>query len=106
MSDIEDLRAELQYCQDQFKIAKENMEFCKESLENAQIEFRIGEVKRVLEGMRTIIHLGAMNERDFDNYIVHCLNCLRGNIDGVVIPINKDIEKVEEGKIDEEMPFK
>lgn len=96
---IEDLRLELQYCQDQYKIAKDNMELCKESLENAQIEFRIGEVERVLEGMRTLINLHAMNERDFDNYITHCLNCLYGNIDGVVIPINKDIEKAEEGKL-------
>ena len=48
---IEDLRLELQYCQDQYKIAKDNMELCKESLENAQIEFRIGEVKRVLNSL-------------------------------------------------------
>lgn len=96
---IEDLRLELQYCQDQYKIAKDNMELCKESLENAQIEFRIREVKRVLEGMRTLIHIHAMNERDFDNYITHCLNCLSGNIDGVVITIDKDIEKAEEGKL-------
>lgn len=99
MNEIEDLRLELQYCQDQYKIAKDNMELCKESLENAQIEFRIGEVKRVLEGMRTLINLQAMNARDFDKYITHCLNCLNGNIDGVVISINKDIEKAEEGKL-------
>ena len=40
-----------------------------------------------------------MNERDFDNYITHCLNCLSGNIDGIVIAIDKDIEKAEEGKL-------
>lgn len=96
---IEDLRLELQYCQDQYKIAKDNMELCKESLENAQIEFRIGEVKRVLEGMRYLISLGAVNNSDFDNYIVHCLNCLNGNIDGVVISINKDIEEAKEEKL-------
>lgn len=96
MNKIENLTAELQYCQDQYRIAKDNLELCKESLENAQIKFRIGEVERVLEGMRTLISLGSVNEREFDNYIVHCLNCLHGNIDGVVISIDKDIEKAQE----------
>ena len=96
MSNIEDLIVELRYCQDQYRVAKDNMELCKESLENAQIEFRIGEVERVLEGMRTLISIGVINERNFDNYIVHCLNCLRGNIDGAVISIDKDIEKAQE----------
>lgn len=95
MINIEDLRVELQYCQDQYKTAKDNLKLCKESLENAQIEFRIGEVKRVLEGMRTLIGLGVTNEREFDKYIVHCLNCLNGNIDGVIISIDKDIEKAQ-----------
>ena len=96
MSNIEVLKVELQYCQDQYRVAKDNLELCKESLENAQREFRIGEVERVLEGMRTLISLGVSNERQFDGYIVHCLNCLHGNIDGIVISIDKDIEKAQE----------
>lgn len=95
MNNIEDLRVELQYCQDQYRIAKDNLELCRESLEDAQIKFRIGEVERVLEGMRDLISLGVMNEREFDNYIVHCLNCLHGNIDGTIISIDKDIEKAQ-----------
>lgn len=95
MSSIEDLKAELEYCQEQYKIAKGGLDFCKKSLENAQIEFRIGEVERVLEGIRTLISLGVTNERDFDKYIVHCINCLHGNIDGIVISIDKDIEKAQ-----------
>jgi len=93
MSNIEDLKADLQYCQDQYRIAKANLELNQEYLEKAQIKFRIGEVERVLEGMRTLINIGAINKRDFGDYIVHCLNCLHGNIDGVVISIDKDIEK-------------
>lgn len=96
MSKIEDLKNDLLYCQAQYKNAENNLEFCKESLEYAQRQFRIGEVERVLEGMRTLISLGVSNERQFDGYIVHCLNCLRGNIDGVVISIDKDIEKAQE----------
>ena len=96
MSDIEDLRVELQYCQDQYRVAKDNLELCKESLEDAQIKFRVGEVERVLEGMRTLISLGVVDERKFDCYITHCINCLYGNIDGVVISIDKDIEKAQE----------
>ena len=95
MSNIEDLKVELQYCEEQYRVAKDNLELCKESLENAQIEFRIEEVKRVLDGMRTLISIGAMNEHEFDNYIVHCLNCLNGNIDGVVLSIDKYIEKAQ-----------
>lgn len=103
MSNIEDLRVKLQYREDQYRIAKDNLKFCKESLENAQIEFRIGEVKRVLEGMRTLISLGV-NESKLDSYIVHCLNCLNGNIDGVVISIENDIKKAQEevGRMAEE----
>lgn len=95
MSDIENLKRDLQYSEEQYKIAKNNFEYCKKCLEDARIKFRIGEVKRVLEGMRTLINIGAMNERDFDNYIVHCLSCLYGNIDGVVISIDEDIEKAQ-----------
>lgn len=90
MSNIEDLKRKLQYSEEQYKIAKNNFEYCKKSLEDAQIEFRIGEVERVLEGMHTLISIGAVNERNFDNYIVHCLNCLHGNIDGSVISIEYD----------------
>lgn len=96
MSKIEDLKVELEYCQAQYKNAENNLEFCKESLEYAQREFRIGEVERVLEGMRTLISLGVVNESKFDGYIVHCLNCLHGNIDGIVISIDKDVEKAQE----------
>ena len=93
MSNIEELKGELEYCQEQYKNAKYSLELCKESLENAQIEFRIGEVERVLEGMRILNRMGVTNE--FDGYLVHCLNCLHGNIDGIVISIDKDIEKAQ-----------
>lgn len=96
MSNIEDLKRELRYSEEQYKIAKNNFEYCKKSLEDAQIKFRIGEVERVLEGMHTLISLGVVNERKFDCYITHCLNCLYGNIDGTVISIDKDIEKAQE----------
>lgn len=95
MSNIEDLKAELQYCQEQYRIAKDNLELNKEALKDAQIKFRIGEVERVLEGMRTLINIGAMNERELDNYIVHCLNCLHGNVDGIAISIDEDIEEAQ-----------
>ena len=93
MSKIEDLKAELQYHQKMYGVAKNNLDICKENLEDAQMNFRIGEVERVLEGMRTLNRLGVTEE--FDSYIVHCLNCLNGNIDGVVISIDKDIEKAQ-----------
>jgi hypothetical protein len=96
MSDIEEYKAELEYWKKQYGVAKDNLEQCKESLEAAQIKFRVAEVRRVLEGMRDLISLGAVNEHEFDGYIVHCLNCLHGNIDGTVISIDKDIEKVRE----------
>lgn len=100
MSKIEDLKEELQYCQDQYNIAKNNLEICKKHLEDAKNQFRIEEVERVLEGMRTLISLGAVNEKKFDTYIVHCLNCLHGNIDGVILSIDKDIEKVMKEELD------
>lgn len=101
MSNIEDLKGELQYCEEQYRIEKNNLELCKEALASAQINFRIGEVERVLEGMRTLISLGAVNGYKFDSYIVHCLNCLHGNIDGVVISIDKDIEKAQADSVEE-----
>lgn len=35
------------------------------------------------------------NIEDLKGEFVHCLNCLNGNIDGVVISIDKDIEKAQ-----------
>jgi len=93
MSKIEDLKAELQYNQKMYEVAKNNLDICKENLEDAQMEFRIGEVERVLEGMETLNRLGVTE--NFDRYITHCVNCLHGNIDGVVISIDKDIEKAK-----------
>lgn len=98
MSDIEEFKAELEYWKKQYGVAKNNLEQCKESLEAAQIEFRVAEVKRVLEGMRTLISIGAVDDRELYNYITHCINCLNGNIDGIVISIDKDIEKAREEK--------
>lgn len=75
MSDIEDFKAELEYWKKQYGVAKDNLEQCKESLKDAQIEFRVAEVKRVLEGMRTLISIGTVNDRELYNYITHCINC-------------------------------
>lgn len=94
MSKIEELKKELEYRQDLYRVAKDQLDICKENLEQAQMEFRIGEIERVLEGMATLNRLGVTEE--FDNYIVHCLNCLHGNIDGTVISIDKDVEKARE----------
>jgi hypothetical protein len=96
MSDIEEFKVEVEYWQKQYEVAKDNLEQCKKSLKEAQIEFRVEEVKRVLEGMRTLISLEAVDDRELYNYITHCLNCLYGNIDGIVISIDKDIEKARE----------
>lgn len=94
MSKIEELKKELEYRQDLYRIAKEQLDICEENLENAQMEFRIGEIERVLEGMETLNRLGVTE--GFNNYIVHCLNCLHGNIDGIVISIDEDVEKARE----------
>jgi hypothetical protein len=94
MSKIEDLKKELEYRQDLYRIAKDQFEVCRENLENTQIEFRIAEVERVLEGMETLNKLGVTE--NFDRYITHCLNCLHGNIDGVVIAIEQNVEAARE----------
>lgn len=102
MSDIEVFKAELEYWKKQYGVAKDNLEQCKKSLEEAQIEFRVAEVKRVLEGMRTLISIEAVDDRELYNYITHCINCLYGNIDGIVISIDKDIEKAREERAEKE----
>lgn len=47
------------------------------------LEYRIESVKRVLEYFRGL-------DTDFDNLIVHCLNKLNGNIDGIELELGDD----------------
>jgi len=96
MSKIEELKMELEYCQKQYEVAKNNFDICKENLEDAQMNFRIEEVERVLTGIGSLISIGEVNKRDLDRYITHCLNCLHGNIDGTIISIDEDVEKARE----------
>lgn len=96
MNKIENLKEELEYCQKQYGVAKKNLDAWAEELEKAQRNFRIAEVERVLHGMRDLVNLNAVENRRFDNYIVHCINCLNGNIDGTIISIDKDVEKARE----------
>lgn len=47
------------------------------------LEYRIESVKRVLEYFRDL-------DTDFENMIVHCLNKLDGNIDGIELNLGDD----------------
>lgn len=47
------------------------------------LEYRIESVKRVLEYFQGL-------DTDFDNLIVHCINKLNGNIDGIELALGDD----------------
>lgn len=47
------------------------------------LEYRIESVKRVLEYFTDL-------DTDFDNLIVHCINKLNGNLDGVELVLGDD----------------
>ena len=47
------------------------------------LEYRIESVKRVLEYFSGL-------DTDFDNLIVHCINKLNGNIDGIELALGDD----------------
>lgn len=47
------------------------------------LEYRIESVKRVLEYFQGL-------DADFDNLIVHCINKLNGNIDGIELALGDD----------------
>lgn len=82
----------------------ERMRSCRDSLikdvqeyehkiENAKLEYRIESVDRVLN---YILDKIRKDEKIEENLIVHCLNKLHGNIDGVEINL-KENEKIKGG---------
>jgi ribosomal protein S15P/S13E len=52
--------------------------------------YRIASVKRVLDYMRSKQVTRTKSKYDFDNLLVHCMNKLNGNIDGVELSLEED----------------
>ena len=51
------------------------------------LEYRIASVTRVLEYMHT--KLNITSGKDLETYLVHCLNKLNGNIDGIELDLGE-----------------
>ena len=80
----EELKKELEDAIRRYQTSQQILETTKRDLEIKQYQFRIAEVYNVLD---------ALNHRkdisnDIKGYLVHCMNCLNGNIDGTVLDSN------------------
>lgn len=60
-----------------------------EACNNARVNYRISEVKYVLSNVLDRARNNDLSSFDLETYLVHCLNCLNGNIDGTVLDMNK-----------------
>ena len=77
----EELKKELEDAIRRYQTSQQILETTKRDLEIKQYQFRIAEAYNVLS---------ALNHRkdvsnDIKTYLVHCMNCLNGNIDGTVL---------------------
>ena len=80
----EELKKELEDAIRRYQTSQQILESTKRDLEIKKYQFRIAETYNVLD---------ALNKRkdisnDIKTYLVHCMNCLNGNIDGIVLDAN------------------
>ena len=80
----EELKKVLEDATRRYQTSQQILETTKHDLEITQYKFRIAETYNVLDALRDRGDINA----DIDGYLVHCLNCLNGNIDGVVLNSN------------------
>lgn len=64
-----------------------------EKIEYEEMCLRNEEVKNVCEYVRTYTSLGVLNNKDIDIYLCHCENVLNGNLDGIFLTFDKELEK-------------
>lgn len=72
---------DLTRCQKEIKDMEAQVHESKHKCKEYELEYRIASVKRVISFVRD--NFKEMPDREVDVYLVHCLNKLNGNIDGV-----------------------
>lgn len=92
-NDVLKLQEEMEYCQKQMLLAEKTHKQCIEAFDKSRVEYRIAEVEYVLDAVLMRDRCGKLKNNDIQTYLTHCINCLRGNIDGTVL----DMEIREDG---------
>ena len=80
-------KEELDYSLKQMQTSEQIFETAKNHFHDAQVEYRIAEVKYVLGKLDTLMYNDKLQKEDIQKYISHCINCLNGNIDGTVLDL-------------------
>lgn len=62
-------------------------------IEHEELLMRNEEVKNVCDYVRTYTTLGVLDSKDIDIYLCHCQNVLNGNLDGIFLTFDKELEK-------------
>ena len=81
------LKDEMEYARNLYEASKKQLELNENRENEATYEFRIAEVDYVLDKLRYLISNDKLSKNRIDVLIVHCLNCLHGNIDGTVLDL-------------------
>ena len=68
---------------------KSQMKELNAGLELKILNYRIESIKRILDYMRSKQVTKTKSKYDFDNLLVHCLNKLNGNIDGIELDLTE-----------------
>ena len=88
---------EIQFLYENIKDRRDEIRESEKILKYNLLDYRIKSVHRILEYINSLCWKADNKEmREVHNYIVHCLNKLNGNIDGVELTLNEN----EEGDID------
>lgn len=89
-ADVLKLKEVLEYDTKMLQIAEKNYIRCKEQLEKTKTNFRLAEVEYVIGSVLQKNCYERLTQKEVELYLTHCLNVIHGNVDGVVLDIEKE----------------
>lgn len=88
--DVLEYKNSLEYAEKMFQNAQKTLDLCGERLDEAQKEYRFAEIEYVLGGLLQKNAYEQLSQKEVDLYLTHCINVIHGNIDGVVLDMEKE----------------
>jgi len=93
--EVMELKDNLVYAEKQLDNAQRTLDICCERMAAAQQAYRLAEVRYVLEKIHSITFSYDIPRATLNAYIAHCLNCLSGDVDGMVLDMSELVEELK-----------